>query len=74
MTGEHTLLLKVKADNTSDLEEVIRQVRSLEGVERTETSVVLSTHTEGLWLRLQSEKTSGVNGHRHGVTTPSLRG
>jgi Lrp/AsnC family leucine-responsive transcriptional regulator len=53
VTGEHTLLLKVKADNTSALEELIRKIRSLEGVARTETSVVLSTHTEGLWLALK---------------------
>ena len=58
VTGEYTLLLKVKADSTSDLEELIRQIRSLEGVERTETTVVLSTHTEGLWLGLQSDKQS----------------
>ncbi len=69
VTGEYTLLLKVKADTTSDLEEVIRQIRSLEGVERTETSVVLSTHTEGLWLRLQAERQSAVNNRRHGATT-----
>lgn len=69
VTGEYTLLLKVKANNTSDLEEVIRQIRSLEGVERTETSVVLSTHTEGLWLRLQSEKKAAVDGRQPAVAT-----
>jgi Lrp/AsnC family leucine-responsive transcriptional regulator len=55
VTGEYTLLLKVKTDNTSELEELIRQIRSIDGVDRTETSVVLSTHTEGLWLNLKQE-------------------
>ncbi len=55
VTGEYTLLLKVKTDNTSGLEELLRQIRSIDGVARTETSVVLSTHTEGLWLNLKQE-------------------
>ncbi len=46
VTGEHTLLLKVKTANTSSLERLISQIRSIEGVSRTETMVVLSTHTE----------------------------
>jgi Lrp/AsnC family leucine-responsive transcriptional regulator len=46
VTGRHTLLLKVKTANTSSLEELISKVRSVEGVERTETMVVLSTYTE----------------------------
>ena len=63
VTGQHTLLLKVKVDNTSALEELIRKLRSLEGVSRTETSVVLSTYTEGLWLDLK-EKEEGVEPER----------
>jgi Lrp/AsnC family leucine-responsive transcriptional regulator len=59
VTGQHTLLLKAKVDNTSALEELIRKLRSIEGVSRTETSVVLSTYTEGLWLDLK-EKTEEV--------------
>ena len=55
VTGHYTILLKVKADNTSDLEDVIRKIRSISGVSRTETSVVLSTHTEGLWLDLKEQ-------------------
>ncbi|MFN8625529.1 MAG: Lrp/AsnC family transcriptional regulator [Candidatus Binatia bacterium] len=46
VTGRHTLLLKVKVANTSGLEALISRVRSVDGVERTETMVVLSTHTE----------------------------
>ena len=46
VTGGHTLLLKVKTRNTQSLENLIRTLRSISGVERTETSVVLSTKVE----------------------------
>lgn len=46
VTGSYTLLLKVKTANTTTLEELISHLRSIEGVSRTETMVVLSTHTE----------------------------
>ena len=52
VTGEHTLLLKVKTANTSTLERLISRVRRFEGVARTETVVVLSTHTERSQLEL----------------------
>jgi Lrp/AsnC family leucine-responsive transcriptional regulator len=46
VTGEPTLLLKVKTRNTQSLERLISSLRSLSGVERTETNVVLSTLVE----------------------------
>lgn len=46
ITGAHTLLLKVKTQNTASLEKVISAVRQVEGVTRTETMVVLSTDVE----------------------------
>jgi Lrp/AsnC family transcriptional regulator, leucine-responsive regulatory protein len=46
VTGGYTLLLKVKTRNTQSLEALIRTLRSISGVERTETSVVLSTKVE----------------------------
>ncbi len=52
VTGGYTLLLKVKTYNTASLEEVIRQVRSVDNVARTETMVVLSTHTERVQIHL----------------------
>ena len=53
VTGAFTLLLKVKTASTSSLERLITQVRSMEGVARTETTVVLSTHVERVQLGLQ---------------------
>ena len=52
VTGSHTLLLKVKTQNTEDLEQLISRVRSMEGVASTETMVVLSTHTERVEVAL----------------------
>jgi Lrp/AsnC family leucine-responsive transcriptional regulator len=65
VTGEYTLLLKVKTANTSSLERLISQIRSLEGVARTETMVVLSTHTERVQLALNpSEPAPAPSGRR----------
>jgi Lrp/AsnC family leucine-responsive transcriptional regulator len=52
VTGEYTLLLKVKTANTSSLERLISRIRLLEGVSRTETLVVLSTHMERAQIAL----------------------
>jgi Lrp/AsnC family leucine-responsive transcriptional regulator len=46
VTGAYSLMLKVKADDTEGLERVIDALREIEGVTRTETMVVLSTHAE----------------------------
>jgi Lrp/AsnC family leucine-responsive transcriptional regulator len=46
VTGAWSLMLKVKTDDTEGLEHVIDSVREIEGVTRTETMVVLSTHAE----------------------------
>jgi len=57
VTGQHTLLLKVKTRNTSSLEHLISELRSIPGVARTETMVVLSTHTERSQVPLPEEPT-----------------
>ncbi len=54
VTGQHTLLIKVKARNTADLERLISAIRSLEGVESTDTMVVLSTQTERVALPIDA--------------------
>ena len=46
ITGSHTLMLKLKTRSTETLEGLIDRVRDLDGVTRTETMVVLSTHVE----------------------------
>lgn len=54
VTGGYTLLLKVKTYTTSSLEKLISQIRAIPGVIRTETMVVLSTHTERSQVPLAS--------------------
>jgi len=46
VTGQHTLMLKVRTENTETLERLIDMIRRIEGVTRSETMVVLSTHSE----------------------------
>lgn len=58
VTGGYTLMLKVKTANTSTLEELIRRIRSIDGIGRTETMVVLSTHMEQLKLNFEFEPPS----------------
>jgi len=60
VTGQHTLLVKVKTKNTSSLEELISKIRSIEGVDRTETMVVLSTHTERTHVPLHFDATAAA--------------
>jgi Lrp/AsnC family transcriptional regulator, leucine-responsive regulatory protein len=59
VTGDPTLLLKVKTRNTQSLERLISAVRSLPGVERTETNVVLSTWVERAGLGVSSVELPG---------------
>jgi len=52
VTGGHTLMLKIKTESTETLERLIDRMRSVEGVMRTETMVVLSTHSERQRIRV----------------------
>ena len=56
VTGAHTLMLKVKTHNTVSLEQLIDRVRGVDGVSRTETMVVLSTHTERSRIALEPDE------------------
>src|SRR6202035_3923874 len=66
VTGQHTLMLKVKTDNTSSLERLISTIRSIEGVSRTETMVVLSTHTERATISVAAREETELGGNGHG--------
>ena len=47
IAGEESLLLKVRAESTRVLEQLIWEIRALEPVERTKTVIVLATVFEG---------------------------
>ena len=70
VTGDHTLLLKVKTENTGSLERLIDRMRAIDGVTRTETMVVLSTHTERTRVGLEPE---AVNAQRRSRRQQSPR-
>ena len=46
ITGDESFILKVKSANTTSLEKLLGEIRSVEGVTRTVTRVVLSTAKE----------------------------
>ncbi len=46
VTGRHTLMLKVRTENTESLHTLIGRIRELAGVARTDTMVMLATQIE----------------------------
>lgn len=70
VTGDPSLLLKVKTRNTQSLERLISALRSFPGVERTETNVVLSTLVERPGLGAKSLRSLAAI--EAGEDTPSV--
>jgi Lrp/AsnC family leucine-responsive transcriptional regulator len=54
VTGEGSHLLKIRTDNTAALERVLSEIQSWKEVQRTLTSIVLSTCKETLNINIQS--------------------
>lgn len=52
VTGDESYILKVKSANTGSLEKLLGEIRSVQGVTRTVTKVVLSTAKESQTLDL----------------------
>ncbi len=67
VTGGHTLLLKVRTRNTSELEALIRRLRSISGVKSTETTIVLSTRTERTQVALEPPDSESAPSGRRGT-------
>ncbi len=59
VTGDESFILKVKARNTGALEKLLGEIRSVEGVTRTVTKVVLSTAKESQILELDDSLADG---------------
>ena len=64
VTGGHTLLLKVKTENTETLERFIRKLRAVPGIVQTETMVALSTTLERGPLALPDPHMGGKRSRR----------
>jgi Lrp/AsnC family leucine-responsive transcriptional regulator len=56
ITGEGTHILKVRADNTENLEKLLAKVQSWHGVMKTSTSMVLSTSKETTKIKVHKAK------------------
>lgn len=54
VTGEGSHLLKVRVRNSSELEQLLREIQAWPGVTRTHTSVVMSTYKEDWVLDLNT--------------------
>lgn len=57
VTGEESFILKIKTANTDSLERLLGEIRSMEGVNRTVTKVVLSTPKESQVLEFDQVET-----------------
>src|SRR6185436_414511 len=55
VTGDESFILKVKSANTGALEKLLGEIRSVDGVTRTVTKVVLSTAKESHALDLDAD-------------------
>lgn len=64
VTGDESFILKVKAANTGALEKLLARIRSVEGVTRTVTKVVLSTAKESQVLELDAGLAEGAGAKR----------
>ncbi len=67
VTGGPTMMLKVKCKNTAHLEEVIGELRMIEGVSRTETMIVLSTSVERVRVPLAHQPATEPSRRRRSV-------
>jgi Lrp/AsnC family transcriptional regulator, leucine-responsive regulatory protein len=64
ITGDESFILKVKSANTTSLEKLLGEIRSVEGVTRTVTRVVLSTAKENQIFDLSQGLTESQNSKR----------
>ena len=64
ITGDESFILKVKSANTTSLEKLLGEIRSVEGVTRTVTRVVLSTAKESQMFDLSQGLTESRNSKR----------
>jgi Lrp/AsnC family leucine-responsive transcriptional regulator len=64
VTGDESFILKVKSADTTSLEKLLGEIRSVQGVTRTVTRVVLSTAKESQIFDLTSGLAQSPNSKR----------
>jgi Lrp/AsnC family leucine-responsive transcriptional regulator len=73
VTGDESFIVKVKSANTGSLEKLLGEIRSIEGVTRTVTKVVLSTAKESQALELDEGLAEPPNAKKEVAQKRSLR-
>ena len=61
VTGEEDILVKVRTENTTSLEKLLKKIYSIKGVQNTRTTGVLSTTKETLKIKISNESKKGNN-------------
>jgi len=61
VTGEEDILVKVRTENTTSLEKLLKKIYSIKGVQNTRTTVVLSTIKETLKIKISNKSKKGNN-------------
>jgi Lrp/AsnC family transcriptional regulator, leucine-responsive regulatory protein len=56
IAGEDCYLIKIRTATSKDLEQLLRRIRSIRGVARTRTTIVLSTELEKPTIEVPGEK------------------
>ncbi len=72
VTGDESFILKVKSANTASLEKLLGEIRSVEGVTRTVTKVVLSTAKESQTLQLDAGLAENANAKKMKIKRANL--
>jgi len=62
VAGSDSYLLKIKTENTSSLDALIARIRSIDGCERTQTTIVMATLKESTHVTPSQPETASANG------------
>jgi Lrp/AsnC family leucine-responsive transcriptional regulator len=73
ITGEGTHLIKVRTDNTRELEKLLTKIKSWQGVVSSTTSIVLSTSKESSEIGIRIAEEQRQKSHQSTRTTESTK-
>jgi Lrp/AsnC family transcriptional regulator, leucine-responsive regulatory protein len=73
VTGEGTHLIKIRTDNTMELERLLTKIKSWQGVVMTTTSIVLSTSKESTQIKIHFEAEQFEKSHHDSKSKESVK-
>lgn len=59
VTGDDDILIKVKTENTTTLEKLLKKIDSIKGILNTKTTVVLSSPAETIKIKIEQRPEKG---------------